>query len=74
MSFFLVVIVLAYACWWLGTWQFHRLADRKHDNAVIRTNESRTPAPVADVLAPGRPADLRPGVAPGDRDRHLRHR
>ncbi len=56
MSFFLVVIVLAYACWWLGTWQFHRLADRKHDNAVIRTNESRTPAPVADVLAPGRPA------------------
>jgi cytochrome oxidase assembly protein ShyY1 len=55
--FTLVVVLLAYATWWLGQWQFHRLADRKQSNAVIRTNEARDPAPVADVLAPGRPVD-----------------
>ena len=51
--FALVVVVLAYATWWLGEWQFHRLADRKESNAVVRANEDRSPAPVADVLAPG---------------------
>ncbi|GAB3788433.1 SURF1 family cytochrome oxidase biogenesis protein [Nocardioides ungokensis] len=53
--FALVVVLLAYATWWLGEWQFHRLADRKQSNAIISTNESRDPAPVADVLSPGRP-------------------
>ena len=51
--FALVVVVLCYATWWLGEWQFHRLADRKESNQVIRTNEDRAPAPVADVLSPG---------------------
>ncbi len=55
--FTLVVVLLAYATWWLGQWQFHRLAERKQSNAIIRTNEARDPAPVADVLAPGRPVD-----------------
>jgi cytochrome oxidase assembly protein ShyY1 len=49
--FALLVVVLCYATWWLGEWQFHRLADRKESNQVIRTNEHRSPAPVADVLA-----------------------
>ena len=53
--FALIVVVLCYATWWLGEWQFHRLADRKESNAIIRTNEARTPAPVADVLAPDEP-------------------
>jgi cytochrome oxidase assembly protein ShyY1 len=53
--FALVVVVLCYATWWLGEWQFHRLADRKADNAVVRANEDRDPAPVDDVLAPHRP-------------------
>lgn len=53
--FALVVAVLCVATWWLGQWQFHRLAERKQSNAIIRTNEQRPPAPVADVLAPGRP-------------------
>ena len=44
--FFLVVVVLAYATWWLGRWQFHRLADRKDDNAVVERNEAASPAPV----------------------------
>ena len=53
--FALVVMVLAYATWWLGEWQFHRLSDRKQSNAVVRANEDRSPTPVADVLAPGAP-------------------
>jgi cytochrome oxidase assembly protein ShyY1 len=51
--FALVVVVLCYATWWLGEWQFRRLADRKESNSVIRANEDRAAAPVADVLAPG---------------------
>lgn len=53
-SFALVVAVLCSAAWWLGEWQFGRLADRKDSNAVVRTNEHRPPAPVSEVLAPGR--------------------
>lgn len=55
--FTLVVVLLAYATWWLGEWQFHRLADRKASNAIISTNEAADPAPVGDVMAPGRPVD-----------------
>jgi len=51
--FALAVAVFAVAAWWLGEWQFHRLDDRKERNAVVRANEDRPPAPVADVLAPG---------------------
>jgi cytochrome oxidase assembly protein ShyY1 len=49
-----IVVLLCYAAWWLGQWQFHRLDDRKASNAVVRANEDRAPAPVGDVLAPGR--------------------
>lgn len=52
--FALVVVLLAWASWWLGEWQFHRLEDRKERNAVVRTNEALQPAPVAEVLEPGR--------------------
>ncbi len=54
MIFALVVVLLGYAAWWLGEWQFGRLADRKDSNAVVRTNEDQPPKPVEDVLAPGR--------------------
>lgn len=54
--FFLAVVVVALATWWLGRWQFHRLSDRKADNNIVRANEQRTPAPVGDVLEVGRPA------------------
>jgi len=53
--FFLAIIVLAYACWWLGGWQFDRLQNTKHENAIIRANYRQSPKPVSDVLAPGRP-------------------
>lgn len=52
--FALAVVLIAWATWWLGEWQFHRLADRKASNAVVRHNEALDPAPVADVLAVGR--------------------
>jgi len=55
--FFVVVVVLAYATWWLGRWQFHRLADRQQDNAVVERNEGAAPVAVGDVLAPGREVD-----------------
>jgi cytochrome oxidase assembly protein ShyY1 len=51
--FALIVVVLVYATWWLGEWQFHRLAERKASNAIVRTNLALAPAPAAQVLAPG---------------------
>ena len=53
--FALTVAALVAGTVWLGNWQFDRLTDRKADNAVVRANEVKDPAPVADVLAPGRP-------------------
>jgi len=50
----LAIGLVAVATWWLGEWQFSRLDDRKERNAVVRANEDKPPAPVADVLAPGR--------------------
>jgi cytochrome oxidase assembly protein ShyY1 len=55
--FALVVVVLAWFAWFLGQWQFHRLEDRRDRNAVIERNEQAPPAPVEEVLAPGRPVD-----------------
>lgn len=53
--FGITVALLAYVAWLLGEWQFDRLEDRKERNAIIRANEDAPVAPVADVLAPGRP-------------------
>jgi cytochrome oxidase assembly protein ShyY1 len=64
--FFVVVMVLAYATWWLGEWQFHRLEDRKADNATIIRNLARPADDVADVMSVGRP------VAEADQWRHVR--
>ena len=52
--FFLTILLVGWATWWLGEWQFGRLEDRKERNAVVRANEHRTPVDVAEVLAPGR--------------------
>lgn len=51
--FTLVVILVAWATWWLGTWQFGRLHERRASNAVIEANESKPPAKAAEVLANG---------------------
>jgi cytochrome oxidase assembly protein ShyY1 len=52
--FAVTVVLLAYGCLWLGRWQFHRLHDREATNAQVRQNLRAAPAPVADVLEPGR--------------------
>jgi cytochrome oxidase assembly protein ShyY1 len=48
--FAITVVLCAWAAWLLGQWQFHRLADRKAENAVIQRNERAPVAPVGDVL------------------------
>jgi cytochrome oxidase assembly protein ShyY1 len=53
--FAVAVGLLAYGCWWLGEWQFHRLAERQRSNAVVERNLAADPVPVEQVLAPGRP-------------------
>ena len=52
--FALTVAALVAGTIWLGNWQFDRLTDRKADNAVVRANETKDPAPVAEILALGR--------------------
>ena len=53
--FALAVVVLAYGCYLLGRWQFHRLHDREATNTQTRANLAAAPGAVDDVLAPGRP-------------------
>ncbi len=57
--FALTVVVLAWGCWWLGRWQFHRLHDRESTNIQTTANLKARPGPVGDVLAVGRPVDPR---------------
>ncbi|WP_237111512.1 SURF1 family protein [Nocardioides sp. WS12] len=52
--FFLAILLVGYATWWLGEWQFGRLEDRKERNTIVSANENRDPVPLAEVLAPGR--------------------
>lgn len=54
MLFFFAILLVGWATWWLGEWQFGRLEDRKERNAIVRVNEDRDPAQLSDVLAPGR--------------------
>jgi cytochrome oxidase assembly protein ShyY1 len=51
--FFVIVVLLAYACLLLGRWQWHRLTSTKANNAIIRTTEAAAPVPVDQVLRPG---------------------
>ena len=53
--FALGVVVLALACYRLGVWQFHRLAERKAENAVTTHNLGADPVPASSLLAPGKP-------------------
>jgi len=53
--FAVAVVLLAALAWRLGVWQFHRLEERKADNAIIETNIHEASVPVDGVLAVGRP-------------------
>ncbi|WP_435743671.1 SURF1 family cytochrome oxidase biogenesis protein [Nocardioides sp. SYSU DS0663] len=52
--FALAVAAVAWGTWWLGNWQFDRLENRRESNRVVERNEELSPAPVAEVLSPGR--------------------
>ncbi|HET9499366.1 MAG TPA: SURF1 family protein [Marmoricola sp.] len=54
----LFAIVVAAAAWGatqLGQWQFHRLDDRRAQNAIVARNLAEPPVPFDDVLAVGAP-------------------
>lgn len=53
--FFVAVVALAYIAFRLGEWQFDRLEQREHSNAVIERNLAADPVPVSSVLAVGEP-------------------
>jgi cytochrome oxidase assembly protein ShyY1 len=53
--FALGVVVLALACYRLGVWQFHRLAETKAENAVVRQNLAAPPVPAPKLMGPGKP-------------------
>ncbi|HET7386434.1 MAG TPA: SURF1 family protein [Nocardioidaceae bacterium] len=46
-----IVVVLAYACYLLGRWQFHRLAETKAYNARVSANMHAAPAPIDQVMS-----------------------
>ena len=51
--FAITVALLAYLAWILGEWQFHRLADRKEQNAIVERNTAADPVPVGEVMNVG---------------------
>ena len=51
------ILVVAYATWWLGEWQFYRLEERKADNAGVRANADHAPTPVERLLSGDREVD-----------------
>ncbi|WGL50872.1 SURF1 family protein [Nocardioides sp. BP30] len=55
--FTLAVAILAYGTWWLGEWQWGRLQDKHHGNAIISANLKQAPQPVEEVMAPGKKVD-----------------
>ncbi|MDP3969511.1 MAG: SURF1 family protein [Nocardioides sp.] len=55
--FALTVGLLVWLAVELGQWQFDRQTDREDRNAITEVNLSADPAPVAEVLTPGREVD-----------------
>ena len=52
-----VIVLLVVSCVRLGFWQLQRHRDRSAANALVTQNYEQPPAPVADLLDVGRPAD-----------------
>ncbi|MEO5651635.1 MAG: SURF1 family protein [Marmoricola sp.] len=49
--FAVTVALLGWLAVRLGEWQFHRLDERKHSNAVVSRNLDAEPVPLADVMS-----------------------
>lgn len=54
LTFFVVVLLLAWGAWALGQWQFHRLKEKRAANELIVANLSHPIVPLNDLLAVGR--------------------
>ncbi len=54
MLFAVTVALLAWVAVQLGDWQFRRLEERKHSNAVVSRNIAAEPAPIAEVMGTDR--------------------
>ena len=72
--FAVVVVVLAYACYLLGQWQFHRLHDREATTPRPAPTSRPSRRRSTTCCAPGRPSAAARRVAPGHGHRHLRRR
>ena len=57
LAFAAFAVVLALGCARLGLWQLARLEDRQAARALLEGNLAAPPAPVDDVLVPGRAPD-----------------
>ena len=62
----LVVLLVSFACYELGRWQFHRYDERHQHNETIRHNETADPVALDQVMATD--------SAPADDDEYLRVR
>jgi len=51
-------LVLGAVCGAAGVWQWHRFTEKRFTNDELRAAAAAPPAPVDEVLAPGRPVDL----------------
>jgi len=51
-------LVLGVVCGAAGVWQWHRFTVKRLDNGELRASAAAPPAPVDEVLAPGRPVDV----------------
>jgi cytochrome oxidase assembly protein ShyY1 len=52
-------LVLGGVCGAAGVWQWQRFNEKRFDNDELRAAAAAAPVPVDEVLAPGRPVDLR---------------
>lgn len=51
--FAIAVVLLAYGCYLLGRWQFHRLAETKAENAIVSRNLAAGPVQFTRVMPLG---------------------
>jgi cytochrome oxidase assembly protein ShyY1 len=56
--FAVLVVLMAYGCYLLGQWQFHRLHDREGRNSQTTRNLAAAPVPVEELMAVGRPVSV----------------
>ncbi len=51
LALLLAVLIVAFTCYELGRWQFHRYAERHDSNAVTKANLAAEPAPIDELMS-----------------------